>query len=451
MNLLASGSQVILLVSFGLVVSIPASCQKETPVGAGVYQRTVTPSEIGLIFAYPNAFSWRDVGAFVGTPWSEYFARMSPDALKIQHGRFQHFCPADDKTFALFPYSRLKESEAKEVSEGRPPFFVTATYHGKKRPVYFAWSLGLHDNVPKAPAENWMQAVDISSDRYLDFWINQYVRGVLWKNRYATSSQWVGIDNCAFRLDLYGVIDDDGRFVTEVPWDPPLLRTSEQYLAAVRMFFRKLAERAPEIKTMCNIGSLKDWSKFKYIYEPIPGVMAEDIAEKNPKEFARTGQNNLLSALYWFGSVGRVAVLRAIVARANAGEGRTALANASEVRTAFMTYLLVRGPNFFFAPEFSDSSAAVARDQYAPMQAALGEPADSMKITPDRPKGSPYDLYSRTCQRGIVYVNWTGRTQEIVLPGTGRYFDLEGKPVTRLTLPDLTGTYVTTEPHRQLQ
>jgi hypothetical protein len=423
----------ILIVSLALVVSVPAASQHDL--------RTVTPSETGLIFAYPNGFTWRDVGAYVGTPGSEYFARMSPGALKIQHGRFQHFCPADDNHFAFFPYSRLKEFEAQEVLAGRPPFFVTATYQGKKRPVYFAWSLDLHDNVPKAPAENWMQAVDVSSDRYLDFWINQYVRHVLWKNRYATSSQWVGIDNCAFRLDLYGVIDDNGRFVTEVPWDPPFPRTADQYVAAVRQFFHKLAERAPDIKTMCNIGSLKDWSQFQYIYDAIPGVMAEDLADadKNPREFARRGESNILTALSWFGSLGRVAVLRAIVARGS----------VTDIRTGYAVYLLVRGPNFFFAPEFSDSAAAVPKDQWELMHAALGDPTDSMKITPDRPKGSPYNLYSRTCQRGIVYVNWTGRTQQIALPGTDRYLDVEGKPVTSLTLPDLTGTYVTVGRFRQ--
>ena len=47
--------------------------------------------------------------------------------------------------------------------------------------------------------------------------MNQYVRRTLWKNRYAPSTQWVGIEHCFFRLDLYGVIDDAGRFVTEIP------------------------------------------------------------------------------------------------------------------------------------------------------------------------------------------------------------------------------------------
>jgi hypothetical protein len=420
-------SSAILLVWFSLALATLGGGQKDG--------RIVTPREIGLIFAYPNGFNWRDVGAYVGTPGSEYFARMSPEALKIQHGRFQHFCAADENQFAFFPYSQLKQFEAQEIAAGRPPIFVTATYQGKKRPVYFAWSLDLHDNIPRAPHENWMQAVDVSSDRYLDFWINQYVHRTLWKNRYAPSTQWVGIDNCAFRLDLYGVIDDAGRFVTEIPWDPPFPRTADQYLSAIQSFFHRLAQKAPDIKTMCNIGSLKDWSKFQNVYADVPGVMSEDIAYNDPREFSRKGQYNDWTALSWLGSLGRVAVLRAIATRGN----------ASEVRTGYMVYLLVRGPNFFFAPEFSDSTAsAVPLAEYAPMRAALGEPTEALKIMPDRSKGSPYNLYSRTCQRGIVYVNWTGKTEEIVLPGGARYFDPEGKPVTRLSLPDVSGTYVTT-------
>lgn len=426
MNSVLTSVPAVLAMACGLAGPISAASQRDP--------RTVAASEIGLIFAYPNGFTWRDVGAYVGTPGSEYFARMSPDALKIQHGRFQHFCPADDSHFAFFPYSRLKQYEAEEIAAGLPPIFVTATYQGKKRPVYFAWSLDLHDNIPKAPRENWMQAVDVSSDRYLDFWINQYVRRTLWKNRYAPSTQWVGIDNCAFRLDLYGVIDDAGRFVTEIPWDPPFPRTADQYQAAIEGFFHRLARKAPDIKTMCNIGSLKDWGQFQNIYADVPGVMAEDIADRDPREFSRKGQYNIWTALSWFGSQGRVAVLRAIATRGS----------PSDIRTGYMVYLLVRGANFFFAPEFSDSAAAVPAAEYTLTRAALGEPAEAMKITPDRAKGSPYNLYSRVYQRGIVYVNWTGSTQEVVLPAGARYFDPNGKPVTRLSLPDVSGTYITT-------
>jgi hypothetical protein len=425
----------LLLVLCGISAFVPAYCQTESHVSPGAARRTVTQSEIGLIFAYPNGFSWRDVGALVNTPGSKYFAQMSPDALKIQHGRFQHFSPSDDNHNAFFPYFRLKEYDAQEVVNGRQPLFVTATYQGKKRPVYFEWSLALQNNLPKSPSQDWMQAVDVSSDRFLDFWVNQYVRRELWKNRPASPDQWVGLDNCAFRSDLYGVLDDNGRFVPNVPWDAPFAQTPDQYLASIKLFFHKLAGKAPDIKTMCNIGSLADWGQFKAIYAEIPGVMQEDIAEANPREFARTGEYNLLTALSWFGSEGRPAVLRALLSRGS----------TEQIRTAYMFYLLVKGPNFFFAPEFTDHAAAVPRDKYADTRAALGEPTDSMKIVPVRPKNTAYNLYSRTYQHGIVYVNWTGSAQEMILPGTNRYFDFEGKPVTRITLPDLTGTYVTTE------
>lgn len=404
--------------------------------GGRIGARTVTHSEIGLIFAYPNGFSWSDVGAYVGTPFSGDFARMSADALRIQHGRFQFFAPADDSQFSFFPYSQLKQYDAEAVQAALQPLFITSTYNGKKRPVYFSWSLELHDKVPAASPGRWMQAVDVSSDEFIDFWINQYVKAVLWHRRNAIPTRWVGIDNCAFIWELYGVIDDSGRFVQGVPWDRPYPQNSDQYLTSIARFFHKLSQVAPEIRVMCNLGSLKDPSQFQRIYADVPGIMAEDILEADPREFARSGKYDLLTAVSWFGSLGRVAVLRAIVRRDA----------ADDLRTAQMIYLLVKGPNFFFAPQFSDSTAAVPPSQYAELRSHLGEPRTSMRVECDpRAKARTYCLYSRTYERGLIYVNWTGRPQQIVLPHDRPYFDINGRPITILNVPDLSGTYATTE------
>jgi len=416
-------------------VTTPAQPQNRHSGAVQVTTRTVTQSEIGLIFAYPTGFSWRDVGAYVGPVSSDNFAKLSAGALKIQHGRFQHFEPADDNTFAFFPYSRLKRYDADEMSAGRQPLFVTATYQGKKRPVYFSWSLGLRGNVPSTSREQWMQAVDVSSDRFIDFWVNHYVRTVVWHNRLDISDRWVGIDNCAFMWELYGVIDDDGHFVSSVPWDAPYPQDSDQYLESIKQFFHKLKQVAPEIKVMCNMGSLKDGSHFPSVYADVPGLMAENISEADPREFARLEQYDLLNSISWFGSQNRVAVLRAIVQRDN----------AEDLRTAHMIYLLIKGPNFFFAPQFKDSPSAVPPDQYVDMRSDLGEPLAPMRIEREGTKGHPYEMYSRNYQRGTVYVNWTGTTQEIALLGNRHYFDSSGKRITHITVPDLTGTYVLIE------
>jgi len=346
--------QPVLNIACLVAVSLPwattATQSQNRPSGTvQVTTRTVTQSEIGLIFAYPTGFSWRDVGAYVGVVSSDNFAKMSAGALRIQHGRFQHFEPADDNAFALFPYSRLKRYDADEIAAGRQPLFVTATYQGKKRPVYFSWSLGLRGNVPSTSREQWMQAVDVSSDRFIDFWINQYVRTVVWQNRLDISDRWIGIDNCAFLWELYGVLDDHGHFVSSVPWDAPYPQDSDQYLESIKQFFHKLKQVAPEIKVMCNMGSLKDGNQFPSVYADVPGLMAENISEADPRGLARLGQYRLLNSISWFGSQNRVAVLRAIVQPDN----------TEDLRTAHMIYLLIKGPNFFFAPQFKDSTSAV--------------------------------------------------------------------------------------------
>lgn len=396
--------------------------------------RTVPWSEIGLIYAFPNGFSWRDVGALVSVPNSDYFHKMAPDSLKIAQGRFQHFQPADDTHYAFFPYSELKNYEAQEVRNGRAPLFVTATYQGARRPVYFAWSLKLRGDVPTAPREEWMQAVNVGSDRFIQFWVNEYVDKILWRQSPTSSVRWVGLDNCAFMWNLYGVVNDRGHFVSGVRWDRPFPRTSDQFVTAIEHFFHQLAEIAPYIRTMCNMGALDNWSQFKTIYAEVPGLMAEDIAEANSKEYARTGKYDILTALSWFVLQSRIVILRAIVPPND----------LHSLRTAYMLYSLVRGQNTFFAPELNISQAAVPPSEYSAMRAALGQPVGPMQVIRDRTKGSPYNLYSRQCQHGIVYVNWTGTSQVIALPSSSYYFNPEGSRVSVVVLPDLTGTYVTT-------
>jgi hypothetical protein len=406
-------------------------------VSAANGSRTVSKTEIGSIFAYPAAgMTWRDLGAYVGVAGSDSFRRMSPDALKIEQGRFQQFEPDDDNCCSFFPYSRLKQYEAQEIAKGRPPLFVTATYEGKRRPVYFAWSMEVHSgDVPRTPSGKWMQAVDISSDRYVQFWVNEYVRGRLWHHRPPRPNYWVGLDNCVFIWDLYGVIDDRGRFVSGVRWDRPFAQNETQFLDSVKYFFHRIRELAPEIKVMCNLGSLKDPNQFESLFADAPGIMAENISELNPLEYARRKQYEEFTSVSWFGARGGVGVLRAIISSAG---------GADHLRTACAIYLLIKGSNYFFDPELEGSNFVISRDRFGAIQSALGEPAGAMRMQPDRDKGNPYTLYSRRYAGGMVYVNWTGRTQQISLPSDRTYFDPEGKAVVSIVLPDLAGTYVST-------
>jgi hypothetical protein len=63
----------------------------------------------------------------------------------------------------------------------------------------------------------------------------------------------------------------------------------------------------------------------------------------------------------------------------------------------------------------------------------------------DRAFGEEYlRLYSRRCEGGIVFLNYTGKTLRI--PLSSSYFDRAGHSITSLTLPDLHGDYVLKAP-----
>ena len=291
----------------------------------------------------PTGFEWSDFGAYVGAPGSAVFTKLSPHALKVVQGRFHVVKPSDDVTWAWFPYSDLVQYEMQEVEAGRPPIFVKATYRGKRRPVYWSWSLGLRDRKPTSSPQDWEQAVNVQDDRFIRFWYEQYVRGTLSRKQLTplTADYWIGLDECAFNWGLYGVIDDSGDFVAGVPWDPPFPGNEDEYLNSVMAFFRKLKQIAPNLRVMTNVGSLRDWTRFSSVFAEVPGLMLEDIYDPNGALYARNSKYGLFSGLSWFGSQGRIGILRAMVGP-----------NLVQIRTAATTYLLLKGPNFFFAPQY---------------------------------------------------------------------------------------------------
>lgn len=398
-------------------------------------QRTVTPNEHASIFAYPQGSSWSVFGAYVGAEHYNFYTQMAPDALKIRQGRFQHFCPRDQSDYARFPYQELKAYEAQEIAAGRPPIFVTATYQGKKRPVYFNWSLNLVNNRPTSATKEWMQAVNVADQRYINFWTG-YARG--WQSP-LLKNQWQGVDACAFMYSLYGVIDDQGNFVSNVRWDAPFAQNTQEFLTSVRTFMARIQQQAPDINIMCNLGSLEDWNTFPYVYASIPGLMAEDI---QPRLYITAAYNRakiyqVFSAIQWMSLQQRVCLLRASV-RKN---------NADDLRSALICYTLNKGANCFFAPRYDGTVMEVPQSLYAAWKTAIGEPTQnpqSVRETGSLNEG--FRLYSRVTSKGILYLNLTGRDKVIPLDPRWRYTDLNGNPITSLLVRDGQGDFARFRP-----
>ncbi len=396
--------------------------------------RTVASSEIGSIFTTPNGFDWTELGAYVGAPKSELFGYMSPAALKIVHTRFHVFKESDQWVWNYFPYSTFRMYEEQEIAAGRPPIFVTAYYNGKTRPVVWSWSLGLQGNKPTRPATEWEYAVNVSDDRFIQYWI-KYVRGL--RQEFAgLANLWVGLDECAFMPGLYGVIDDNGNFVQGVQWDQPFPQTAASYYASIHTFFTRVKQLAPDFKMMLNSGGITDWTQFANTFGAAQGLMVEEInPERSASDFyVRTFQYSQMLAYAYESAHGYPMVLGSYVTPGNAANNLD----------SYAMYLLLRGRNTFYAPQLNDGSYnAVVPSSYEGLSTTLGPPTGPFtcqQITSNKTLG--LCVYSRPFQNGILYLNWTGSAQEVTVPKTGTFYSSSHARITSLSIPDLRAGYV---------
>jgi Chitobiase/beta-hexosaminidase C-terminal domain len=401
---------------------------------AHAQNRTVIDKEVGSIFQTPDGFSYSEYGAYVGSAPS---GSLDPSALVVMYGRFDKFSTSDNSMVRGFPYSALRSYESQQVAAGQPPIFITATYEGKSRPVYFSWSLDLVNNVPTASQSAWQYAVNVQDPRFVNFWINQYVRPILWNSSYSTQNLWFELDECAFDWNLFGVLDDNNNFVAGVPWDSPFPQNNEAYLSSVASFFNQLHAEAPDIKVMPNVGTMSDPTQFQNIFANVPGEMTENVYSWYPSPSAYTRntwyQQNLTN-LSWFGQQNRVAILRAEVP---SGDSNGLLAS-------FVVYSLLKGPSFFFAPG-NTASSNTNPSAWEGMRAALGNPTSALMSQQMSSAGVGYRLYWRNFNNGTVYLNLSGSTQTIKLSSSHTYWDPNGNQITQLVIPDATASYFVAE------
>jgi hypothetical protein len=397
--------------------------------------RTVIDKDAGSIFQTPDGFSYSEYGAFVG---SAPTGSLDPSALVVVYGRFDKFAPSDTTMVRGFPYSALRTYESQQVAAGKPPIFVTATYEGKSRPVYFSWSLDLVNGVPTAPSSNWQYAVNVQDSRFVNFWTNRYVRPILMTPSYSTQNVWVELDECSFSWSLFGVLDDNNNFVAGVTWDSPFPQNASEYLSGVASFFNQVHAAAPDVKTMPNVGSMSDPTQFQTVFANIPGALTENIYGwyPSPSAYSRNAwyQQNF-TYFSWLGTQNKVAILRAALP---SGDSNALL-------SSFVVYSLLKGPNFFFAPGGSTTSTNINPSEWETMKAALGNPTSALTSVQLSSAGIGYRLYSRNYSSGAVYLNLSGTTQTIALNTAFKHWDPNGNEITQLVLPDATGSYVITE------
>ncbi len=417
-----------------LLVPVAVVCLLGT---AAASERTVIDNERGQYYGYADGSVFSGLGALLLNPHDGFFGEMTAESLKLPHGHVQHVAPS--KTADDWPYLALKSYEANEVRLGRPPILVTATYQGAKKPVYFNWSLALSSLLrPTAPQIAWAQAVNVQDDRYIKFFANVYLRQTMWQPFY--DNYWLGADNGAFNYGLYGVLNDRGKYVGGVTWDPPFAQSDSQFLDTIKYFFQRIKVLARDVHIMVNGGSMSDESRFADVWGTIDGLIAEDLTQSFQGDAAsRNGLYRDYTRLTYLGPLGKTCLLRVLLPAASTP------AFPDEIRTGYAAYLIVRGENFFFGPRFDDGTVLeVLPSDYADMKDALGAPTGPSAS--DSSTNDGYRLYWRPTEGGIVFLNWTGASQTIDLAGGPQYYDRTGNPVAGLTIPDLRGDYVVLTP-----
>jgi hypothetical protein len=399
--------------------------------GLGFAQRSVTPFEYAQVYGYPPDLS--QTGALMLNPHHSFFSQLPDESIKAPHGHLQHFAPArpDDD----FPYEDLQKLEARQIAAGGPPIFVTATYEGQRRPVYFSWDLDLDSSGrPSADPSWWCRAVNLRDEAFIQFFANAYVRQRMFQP--PLRNYWLAVDNCAFWIQSYGVLDDTNVFHSVDRFDSPFAQNDKDFLDSVIYFLSRLKQIAPDIHIIGNEGTMSDESRFPEVWAGFDGTMREDITEQfDPSPSHRDSLYLSYKRYQWESLVGKVALLAAWLPNDSTFQDK--------LRTAYIAYLIFRGPNFFFAPRFISPPNGVPISAYSEMQRALGEPTGRASDQSYGTNGHPdYRLYSRPTAHGIVYLNWSGKTITIPLPTDKAYFNRDGKTVTNLTIPDLRGDYV---------
>jgi hypothetical protein len=383
--------------------------------------RTVDANEPGSIFSQVSGFPWTEIGARLGVT-----SQMTSQSIKARFARFHAFAPSDQAAYG-FPYSALRTYQAQQIALGHAPIFITATYNGKKRPVVWAWSLHLSGNRPTVSSSQWEYAVNVGDERFITFWVNKWIRPVLLAPIAYLDNIWFELDQCSFSYSNYGVVDDNGYFHAGVRWDEPFPQSDTAYLASIAAFFTNLKNTAPDIKVMPNIGTISQPSRVSTIFASAPGAVTENIYgwRSNPSSYVLSHTYaQTFSTFRWLGSQNRVTIIGANLPPNN----------SQALITSFATYELLKSVNSFFAPRIG--SYVVNPSKWTAACIRLGKPLASFQTSLNN------RFFSRAFTGGFAYLNWTGTTQTVTLPTGHKWIDPSGRAITRISVANMTGTYV---------
>jgi hypothetical protein len=165
----------------------------------------------------------------------------------------------------------------------------------------------------------------------------------------ALKNYWLAPDNCMFLIGDYGVLDDQNVNHSVDRFDPPFAQNDKDYLDSIVYFLSRLKQIAPDIHLMGNEGSMSDEARFSEVWAGFDGTTREDITQDfQPDSYSRDDVYSGYKRYQWEGPAGKVAMLRALLPNDSSFRDK--------LRTSYVAYLILRGPNFFFAPRLNKTS-----------------------------------------------------------------------------------------------
>jgi len=412
--------------------------------GAQVEERTVIDSErvirggraepwmldyngLGMRFSLPNPVA-SDTTYFL----------LRPEAIKGPYlANLQHFT-IEGRNTENTPTEELLAFERDEVRQGREPFFITATYEGRKRPVLLKWWLpgGICKEIYSYDKD--VQAINIGDDRFVKFWVKNYARRRL--SPHSLQNWCIQIDNSLYmQQKFYRVLDDDGN-PQKAPWDEPFPQNDDEFADAAAYAFRRIKELAPDLLLIDNqvLSPLSDESRYGEVFGPLNGETFEGFLDY-------PFQTECSPDIFW-GLIQRIRPPDGPIAYKLQYLPSKDSSTINELQQKFLFYIIVRGPNAFFGAMVQPGNMEPDLQWYASLKNALGSPVEPPQSALEPGRGPGYRLYWRRCQGGIAYLNLSGVAKTIYLPEDGVYYDAQGNPTTVLALGHQEAGYVTFEP-----
>jgi len=358
------------LVSFILMAGLACFAMAE------VRERTVIDNIGGGFFTSPGeGHSWDELGICIGLRPPRYnYAAMNSEAPKGIHARLQHFEVLPGTNYAYFPMDLLRSYEADEVRQGRDPILCTATYEGQKKPLIWGWHFKQWGN---------SQPVNLRDDRFIKFFVKQYVRAILDKDQLPN---WhVGLDNFTFDYSGYGVVGaDPNKLVRGVTWDKPFPQSSVEWMEAALYCCGKISEMAPDIKFIANEATFPDETYGIKAFRLLDGVIFEGY--KSGWGGNETRMNRMTEAY-----ADHIQVFQIKLRDTQ---------NTQDIIEKYVGYLTFKGPNAYF--NLLDSqSREIDPKFWAQIRNNFGEPVEDFHFEGDR--------WIRKVQGGTVWFEKSGK------------------------------------------